>query len=62
MAQDTTQDLKHAALVKRLLMYGFATPSNADIPLGDVRTYYSLSPNPIPISVGVNSMNRNPFH
>ncbi|MCL2104670.1 MAG: hypothetical protein FWH21_06420, partial [Kiritimatiellaeota bacterium] len=57
-------DLKHADLVKRLLMCQ-GSESRGDIPLGYVWAYPDdLSvQNPIPIAVGVNSMiTRNPFH
>jgi len=69
MAQDTTQDLKHADLVKRLLMYHQSGGDSWDIPLGSVRAYVQGSPNPAPRSVGLTGlsldhiiMNRTPLH
>ena len=53
-------DLKHADLVKRLLMCQ-GSESRGDIPLGYVRAYIG-APSPSVVSVGVNTMNRNPRH
>jgi hypothetical protein len=55
--------LKHADLIKRLLMFELANGIQADIPLGDVWAYPALQAQGLsPLSVGVNSMNRNPRH
>jgi len=64
------QDLKHADLLKRLLMYRYTGDNRVDIPLGGVKGYDpdSQSPLPLLISVGLTgstlyvSMNRNPSH
>jgi len=61
MAQDITQDLKHADLIGRLIVSP-ASNNRGDIPFGAVRAYESQSPNPLPISVGLDSMNRSPLH
>ncbi|MCL2104773.1 MAG: hypothetical protein FWH21_06940 [Kiritimatiellaeota bacterium] len=56
------RDLKHADLVSRLLMCQ-GSESRGDIPLGAVRAYYGQHPDPLPISVGVDSMgDRTPRH
>ena len=55
--------LKHADLIKRLLMFESANGIQADIPLGDVCAYPDTNAQGFsPLSVGVDSMKRNPSH
>jgi len=59
-----SSNLKHADLVKRLLMYGAATGTQCDIPLGNVEAYLDdpYAQAPAMRAVGANAMNRNPRH